>query len=171
MKKSIAMFFIFGLIGLLVEVGFTAICSFSFALKGHTSVWMVFVYGLAGIILDKLNENKLVNKWFNMFWQTVLGTFIIYLIEFCSGCILNIGFGLDIWSYKTLGLDVMGQITFWYAPLWFALCPFAFWAGDWMQLWISDQLYLSWGKYPILRNYYLALKKPFGYTDPKNGYV
>lgn len=169
MKKSFAMFAVFALIGMLIEVTFTAICSLSFSLVGHTSVWMAFVYGFAGIVLDKLNENKLVNKWFNMFWQSVLGLFIIYAIEFCSGCILNLGLGLKIWDYKSIGLDIMGQITFWYAPLWFALCPFAFWMGDWMRTW--KEMDAEGVTVPILRDYFLALRKPFGYTDPKNGAI
>lgn len=170
-RKYLAMFIIFGLIGMLLEVCVTALTGASlkhfdnisyFSFIGYTSPWMFFVYGTAGMLLGLLNENEQLNKWFNLFWQSVTGLFIVYVIEFLSGYLLNIVIHLNIWSYAHLPLNILGQIELLFAPFWFLLCPFAFYLEDYMRY---GGNYL--GRQIQLRYYYFDLVKVFKYSNPR----
>lgn len=108
-------------------VGFKDKVYFTFG--GYSSFWMGVVGGLLLIVLGLLNGIKKV-KNLSLFWQSIIGTFIILLTEFVSGCILNLALGLHVWDYSHIWLNVAGQINLFYAVFWFFLCPFAFWADD-----------------------------------------
>ncbi len=133
MKRFFALFFFLGLLYLLIETIFTAIMSGSISLIGHTSLWMVLVGGSLGIVLGLFNERGWFQNKLNTFFQSLIGICLIFFIEFLTGCILNLAFKLNIWDYSGLPLNVAGQITFCFAPLWFLICPLAFWADDQMR--------------------------------------
>jgi uncharacterized membrane protein len=127
--KAFILFNIMGIIYIFVEVAWKALIAPEFDLIGHTSLWMYLIGGICGIIIGYLNEATRLKLW----EQTVLGTGIILIIEFCSGVIFNVWLGLNLWDYSNLPFNVMGQISLPYAICWFLLCPFVIWFDDFLR--------------------------------------
>jgi len=74
-------------------------------------------------------------------WQQVLiGVCIVTVMEFFTGCIVNLWLSLDVWDYNGLPGNVMGQICPQYCLLW---APASF-AGM-----VLDALVVWGGKVPI----------------------
>jgi len=100
-----------------------------FTLAGYSSFWMGIVGGFLLIGLGAMNGIKWIKKQ-SLFVQSLLGAALILLVEFVSGLILNMLFGLHVWDYSHIPLNILGQINFFYGIFWFFLAPFAFWADD-----------------------------------------
>ena len=71
--------------------------------------------------------------------QMIIGTFIITLLEFITGCILNLWLGLDVWSYSDMPLNIMGQICLPYMILWFLLSPVCIITDDYIRYLFFDE--------------------------------
>lgn len=54
--------------------------------------------------------------------KCLLGAFIITAVEFLFGCIFNIKYGMNVWDYKNMPLNFLGQICLPFSALWFLLC-------------------------------------------------
>ena len=128
-KKKFILFNIIGIIYIFVEVVWKALTEPGLNLFGHTSLWMYLIGGICGIIVGYLNEATRLKVW----QQTISGTGIILLIEFCSGLIFNVWLGLDLWDYSELPFNLMGQISLPFALCWFLLCPFVIWFDDYLR--------------------------------------
>ncbi|MEE1319445.1 MAG: hypothetical protein UHD05_08020, partial [Ruminococcus sp.] len=57
-----------------------------------------------------------------MIQKCISGSAIITAIEFCSGCIINLKYKLNVWDYSNCRLNVKGQICPFYSALWALLC-------------------------------------------------
>lgn len=110
-----------------VLVGYEGIKWYSLA--GWTSIWMIVVGGFCGITLGSMNEFKFFKK-IPYIIRAILGMLIIFAIELVSGLLFNTLLKMQIWDYSTLPLNLKGQISIVYAPLWFILTPFVFWFDD-----------------------------------------
>lgn len=71
-----------------------------------------------------LSLYKLFNYFKNMPMpeKCVLGSLVITVIEFISGCIINLKFKMQVWDYSNLKFNFLGQISVLYSVLWGALC-------------------------------------------------
>ena len=138
-KKSILLFIVMGVVYLNLEIFMRAMRGDLFkagfhdvkwiSLAGWTSLWMFLIGGINGLFIGSLNEGT--KKVPVPLWaQSLIGMLIIFLIEFFSGFILNVRLKLNIWSYKGWPLNIMGQITLLYIPLWFLMIPFVIWLDD-----------------------------------------
>jgi len=100
--------------------------------RGHTDVSMMFVGGLCGFLVGRLNEHPVFFE--RKVWEQCLtGTLITLCIEFISGMILNVWLGLNIWDYSNEFGNVYGQICLTYAFLWFLLMPLAIFTDDYLR--------------------------------------
>ena len=54
--------------------------------------------------------------------RALFGAFFLTWLELIAGSLLNLGLGLDIWDYRTLPWNLLGQICLPYSILWFLLC-------------------------------------------------
>lgn len=130
-SRMLMRWFLFGCIGLLLEVFFT---SFANLLSGHisaiakTSPWMMLDYGMLGIAVAPLSST-LIAAGVPLPGRAFVYMLGIYVIEYFSGLAFN-AVGIHIWDYShhaiTLGgreipMHLSGQITLFYAPFWFAL--------------------------------------------------
>ncbi|HPY87945.1 MAG TPA: hypothetical protein PLG34_08195 [Spirochaetota bacterium] len=96
------------------------------SLIGFSSGWMLIIGGISGLSLFGIY--KLINKRFNIFFATLLGTIIINIIEFTSGVILNLNFKLNIWDYSNQYFNLLGQICLSQSMIYlFFICPISFW--------------------------------------------
>jgi uncharacterized membrane protein len=97
---------------------------------GWVSIAMFPVYGLALFAVGMLNQYR----WFyerRMAVQSLIGAFIVLMIEYIGGMIINVWGGLAVWDYSTLPFtDPHGQVSLLFAFFWFLLMPFAIWLED-----------------------------------------
>ena len=117
--------------------------------KGWTNIAMLFIGGLCAVLIGQLNDYP---KYFKLkVWQqTLIGTGIILIIEFTSGMILNLGFGMHLWDYSHTWGNLYGQICVPYAFLWMILVPACIWLDDWL----SWRLYGEGTPYRLRDNYF-----------------
>lgn len=130
------LFFIMGCVFLIIEVTMRAVTgklvgvipNISFAsFIGYTSLWMIPVGGLIGIVLGLLNET---NHKLSPLTQTLLGTIFVVAVELLSGLLLNKVFNLNLWDYTYLKFNFLGQISLLHSFIWLLICPTAFWLDD-----------------------------------------
>lgn len=92
-------------------------CIIEMLYRGHSHYSMVILGGLCFIIIGKLNEDFL--EWDTpLLVQGVLGSIIITTLEFVTGIIVNLHFGLNVWDYSSRAFNVLGQICPLYSFLW-----------------------------------------------------
>lgn len=54
--------------------------------------------------------------------RCVLGSLVITSLEFAVGCVVNLGFGLGVWDYSRMPMNILGQVCLLYSVLWGLLC-------------------------------------------------
>ncbi len=121
-RRVLVRVLLFALFGLLVEVFFTAISSLlrgNWNFRGGTSPWMMLDYGILGLAVAPISA-ALTKRRFPLAARAVVYMLGIFLVEYVSGEIFTL-FGLSIWDYSDLPLNLRGQITLTYAPFWFFL--------------------------------------------------
>lgn len=97
------------------------------SLAGWSSVWMFPIGGTCAVILGALSEYQ---PYIRLWLQCLLGTIFIFAIEFGAGLIFNVWLGLGLWDYSAWPLNIMGQVTLVYLPIWYMVCPAAIWLDD-----------------------------------------
>lgn len=136
MLKVLVLWFIIGAIYFVLE-GLWRIPS-----GGYANIIMLPIGGLCGILIGSINQ---IPKFYNssVLRQCLISTFIVLLVEFISGCIVNLWLGLNIWDYSNRPLNILGQICIQYGLLWFAISPAAIWLEDALRykLWGEGEYY------------------------------
>jgi uncharacterized membrane protein len=100
--------------------------------RGWTNIVMLPIGGFCGIAIGAVNQSPRFYKC-KMLWQCLIGALIVLLVEFISGCVLNLWLGLGIWDYTGMPGNILGQICVQYGILWFLLIPFAVWIEDYIR--------------------------------------
>lgn len=112
--------FLYGCLGLLVEVFFTGAVSLyrrNWRATSQTYLWMLPIYGVGGVALEAV-QTTLQWHWFAMAFVYVP---LIYAFEFVSGWGLKRIIGRCPWDYGSTRYSVMGLIRLDYAPFWLAM--------------------------------------------------
>lgn len=134
-KKNITLFFIMGIVYMLLEVFFRAFMSKSLALKGWSSLWMILVGGFSCYIIGLFNEKcRLPIKL-----QCVLGSVLISLLELGTGYVFNIKFSYGLWEYYTIPLNICGQVSLLFSIIWIGLIPIGAWVDDVVRFYMFDE--------------------------------
>lgn len=103
--------------------------------RGYSHFTMILVGGLCFILIGLINE---VLPWETPFWQQVLlGDVIVLIIEFISGCIINLWLGLNIWDYSDLPFNLLGQICLPFALLWLPVVALAIVVDDYVKYFLG----------------------------------
>ena len=119
MKRNLLIFVIFGLAYGLIEILW----------RGYTSLSMIIVGGICGLIVGLINEK--FN--YSVLSQMVIGMVIVTVIEFVSGYVLNIKLGLEIWDYSNMKYNFMGQICPQFSMAWFFLSYAIIYIDDYIR--------------------------------------
>lgn len=114
--------------------------------RGYTHWTMAVLGGALFVLLGLANE---VLPWdMPLPLQAVLGALVVTLAELAAGLVLNVWFGLGIWDYSRMPINLWGQICLPYTLLWVPLSAVAVVWDDWLRHWL-------WGEerphYTILR--------------------
>lgn len=103
----------------LLEIGGGLYLLIELLFRGYSHWTMFFVGGLCFLLVGWINE---FIPWKVALWkQMLLGGFLITLVEFLSGCLLNLFLGLNIWDYSDLPLNLLGQICLPFSLIWVGL--------------------------------------------------
>ena len=130
MRQFLKYAFLFSLGGLiynLIEIGY----------RGWTHWTMFFLGGMCFVSLGLLNE---VIPWEMPLWQQVFaGTCIITMLEFITGCIVNVWLEWNIWNYSDMPGNILGQICPQFFVLWLPVALSAIVTDDWIRHWMFDE--------------------------------
>jgi uncharacterized membrane protein len=121
-KRIVLRVILFALLGLLIELFFTSFGSLAkgnFNMRGHSSPWMMPVYGLLGVCIGPVTE-PLKRCKVPLIARAILYMLGIFLVEYIAGAIFY-RMGLQIWDYSKRPLNLHGYITLTYAPFWLFL--------------------------------------------------
>lgn len=103
---------------ILLLVGGTAYYVIEVLARGFSHWTMFLVGGICFILIGLINE---ITPKIALLKQMGISAIIITLIEFISGCILNIWLGLNIWDYTDEPFNFLGQINLKHSLYWFLL--------------------------------------------------
>lgn len=126
MSKNIVLFSIGGAIYLMIEV------IWRYLMNRPDTHWTMFIVGgLAFLIIGSINEYF---TWEIPIWlQSIIGTIAVTVLEFISGCVLNIWLGLNIWDYSNMPLNLFGQICVPFMGVWIILVTIAIIVDDYFR--------------------------------------
>lgn len=112
-------FFIYGSLGLCIEVMWTGLWAFfkgDFTLTGHSSVIMFPIYGSV-VLLEPMFRELKCNS---ILLRGAVYMLLIFSAEYFSGIFLN-RLGICPWSYANARFNVEGVVRADYMPLWFGV--------------------------------------------------
>ena len=122
-RKYIALGITGGLLYVLIET----------AWRGYSHWTMFALGGLCFLALGLINE---VLSWEMPLWQQMLlGACIVTVLEFLTGCIVNLWLGWDVWDYTGMSGNILGQICPQYFILWLPVSLAGIILDDWRRYW------------------------------------
>lgn len=118
--KNVILFVIFGLL----------YCGLEILWRGYTHPSMFVVGGICCLLVGLINE---ITPNMSMWLQCLLSAIIITIIEFLSGCILNLWLNLGVWNYTNMPFNLLGQVCLPFSIAWFFLSYVAIKLDDWLR--------------------------------------
>ena len=103
---------------MLFAIGGVGYYSLEVAFRGYSHLSMAICGGVCLFLIYRMNR-RLKKK--RLAVRALGGAFIITVIEFICGCIVNLWFGLNVWDYSHLPLNLLGQICLPFTVLWFLM--------------------------------------------------
>ena len=87
--------------------------------RGYSHWTMFLLGGICFIALGLINE---VLPWdMPLLLQMFIGGMIITVLEFKTGCIVNLWLGWNVWDYSELPFNLWGQISLFSSIVWVGL--------------------------------------------------
>lgn len=121
----------------LFVLGGTIYCLIEIVYRGYTHWTMFILGGIAFLTCGSLNE---VWEWSTpLITQMFTCSIIITLLEFITGCIVNIILGWNVWDYSDVPFNVWGQICLPYTIIWFFLSAVAIILDDYIRYWFFGE--------------------------------
>lgn len=87
--------------------------------RGYSHYTMFIVGGICFLIVGSMNE--VIKKPMSLLLQGCIGSVIITLVEFITGCIVNLHLGWNVWDYSDMPLNILGQVCLPFMLLWVAI--------------------------------------------------
>ncbi len=86
--------------------------------RGHSHWSMALCGGICLCGICSVNKRLSAHT---LWLRAGVSTAIITAVEFVCGCIVNLLFGLNVWDYSDMPLNLLGQICLPFCTIWFAL--------------------------------------------------
>ena len=117
----------------LMDVGGLLYVLMEWCWRGWSHWTMFLLGGICFICLGLINE---VLPWTMPLWmQAVIGAAIITVLEFATGCIVNIWLGWSVWDYSNMPGNVLGQICPQFTAVWTMVSLAGIILDDWLRYW------------------------------------
>ena len=105
--------------------------------RGYTHWTMGVLGGICFICLGLINE---ILSWETpLILQMFIGSIIITILEFITGCIVNLWLGWDVWDYSNLPLNLLGQICLPFSILWYFISAIGIVIDDYIRYIYFDE--------------------------------
>ena len=129
--KIIAKYLLLGTIGSIIYM------SLEILWRGYTHWTMGVLGGICFICLGLINE--LLSWETPLVLQMLIGSTIITILEFITGCIVNLWLGWNIWDYSNLPLNLLGQICLPFSILWYFVSAIGIVIDDYIRYIYFDE--------------------------------
>ena len=107
------------------------------ACRGHTHWTMGVLGGICFICLGLINE--LLSWETPLVLQMLIGSIIITVLEFITGCIVNLWLGWNVWDYSDLPYNLLGQICLPFSILWYFISAIGIVIDDYIRYIYFDE--------------------------------
>lgn len=125
--KYLVLFLIGGYIYYTIEILF----------RGYSHWTMMILGSVCFILMGVWNE---IWSWEVPLWkQMLLGGFTTTLLEFITGCIVNLWLGWNIWNYSSIPLNILGQISLPFTLIWCGLSLVGIILDDYIRYFIFGE--------------------------------
>jgi len=104
--------------GVLITLGGLCYNLLELLWRGRTH-WSMFLVG--GLCFECIG---LIHRHFrhrHLVVRSLLGSAAVTVVEFVSGCVVNLWWGLGVWDYSGVPLNVAGQVCLLYSVFWAVL--------------------------------------------------
>ena len=132
-KKSILKYFILG------WFGGSTYCSLEVIFRGRSHWSMVALAFVLFLLIGELNE---ILPWeMSLAKQGIIGACMVTVLEFVTGCIVNIWLGWNVWDYSNMPLNILGQVCLPFSLLWMLLSIVCIIVDDYLRyLMFNEQM-------------------------------
>lgn len=132
-KKSILKYFILG------WFGGSTYCSLEVIFRGRSHWSMVVLAFILFLLIGNLNN---LFPWeMSLAKQGVIGACMVTVLEFITGCIVNIWLGWNVWDYSNMPLNILGQVCLPFSLLWILLSIVCIIVDDYLRyLMFNEQM-------------------------------
>lgn len=132
-KKSILKYFI------LWWIFGSTYCSLEIIFRCRSNFSMILLGGLCGLLIGAINN---IFPWeMSLAKQGVIGACIVTVLEFVTGCIVNIWLGWNVWDYSNMPLNILGQVCLPFSLLWILLSIVCIIVDDYLRyLMFNEQM-------------------------------
>ena len=96
------------------------------------SHWTMFLFGgTCFILLGLINE---ILDWDTpLTLQMLIGCTVITVLEFITGCVVNLWLGWNVWDYSDLKFNILGQISLFSSIGWYFISLVGITLDDWLR--------------------------------------
>ena len=130
-KKSILKYFILG------WFGGSTYCSLEVIFRGRSHWSMVALAFVLFLLIGELNE---ILPWeMSLAKQGIIGACMVTVLEFVTGCIVNIWLGWNVWDYSNMPLNILGQVCLPFSLLWMLLSIVCIIVDDYLRYLIFNE--------------------------------
>ena len=105
--------------------------------RGYTHWTMGVLGGICFICLGLINE--LLSWETPLVLQMLIGSTIITILEFITGCIVNLWLGWNVWDYSDLPYNFLGQISLFSSIGWIGLSLVGIVLDDYLRYWLFHE--------------------------------
>ena len=118
-------------------IGGLVYMSLEFFWRSYTHWTMGVLGGICFICLGLINE---ILSWETpLALQMLIGSTIITILEFITGCIVNLWLGWNVWDYSNLPLNLLGQICLPFSILWYFISAIGIVIDDYIRYIYFDE--------------------------------
>ena len=96
------------------------------------SHWTMFLLGgTCFVLLGLINE---ILDWDTpLTLQMLIGCTVITVLEFITGCVVNLWLGWNVWDYSDLKFNILGQISLFSSIGWYFISLVGITLDDWLR--------------------------------------
>lgn len=105
--------------------------------RGH-SHWTMFILGGTCFVCCGL-LNEVISWEISISRQMFYGATIITLLEFITGCIVNLYLGWNVWDYSDVPLNIYGQVCLLFSIAWYYVSGLAIVLDDYLRYWFFGE--------------------------------
>ena len=99
--------------------------------RGYSHWTMFLLGGTCFVLLGLINE---ILDWDTpLTLQMLTGCTVITILEFITGCVVNLWLGWNVWDYSDLKFNILGQISLFSSIGWYFISLVGITLDDWLR--------------------------------------